>query len=388
MIKRSLWLLGLISLWLGALCLAGCGGKNAAGPGQAADQNKIVIGLIVPLTGEAATYGVSTKQGAELATGEINAGGGLLGRQIVFKIADDKGDPTEGAAAYTRLIDQDKVVAIIGAVMSKVSLAGAPICQSRGVPMITSSSTNPKVTEVGDYIFRACFIDPFQGTVGATFAFNNLKVRKAACIFDVGNDYTKGLSEFFRDKFSQLGGRIVGFEAHPIGATDFNAQLTKIVAAGPELIYISDYYNDVGLIAKQARDLGFKGYLMGGDGWDSPDLVGIGGKAVEGGYFTNHFSQDDKRPEVKNFVTTYTAKFGAAPDALAALGYDAANILFSAIRKTGSTDRAAIRDALKITSFNAVSGQITFDAARNPIKAAVIIKVKNGRQAYQATVRP
>lgn len=385
--KKSSLILNILWVLAVVVGLNGCGPKTA-GPSAQTDASKILIGLIVPLTGEAATYGVSTKQGAELAAAEINTGGGLLGKQIAFKIADDKGDPTEGAAAYTRLIDQDKVAAIIGAVMSKVSLAGAPICQSRGVPMITSSSTNPKVTEVGDYIFRACFIDPFQGTVGATFAFNDLKVKKAACIFDVGNDYTKGLSEFFRDRFSRLGGRIVGFEAHPTGATDFNAQLTKMIAAQPELIYISDYYNDVGLIAKQARDLGFKGYLLGGDGWDSPDLVGIGGTSVEGGYFTNHFSKDDKRPEVKDFVAAYTAKFGAAPDALGALGYDASNILFDAIKRAGSIDRAAIRDALKTTSFNTVSGKITFDADRNPIKSAVIIKVKNGQQAYQATVRP
>ncbi len=348
----------------------------------------IIIGVVAPLTGEAATFGKSTQEGAELAAAEWNAKGGINGSTIVLKIADDKGDPTEGAAAFTRLIDQEKVVAIVGTVMSKVSLAGAPICQAKKIPMISPTSTNEKVTLVGDFIFRACFIDNFQGVVGAAFAYNNLKVTKAACLFDVGNDYTKGLSESFRDAFVKLGGEVVGFEAHPTGATDFNAQLTKILASNPGLIYISDYYNDVGLITKQARALGYKGFFLGGDGWDSPELVKIGGDAVEGGFFTNHFSKDDTRPEVQEFVKNYTTKYGAAPDALAALAYDASNLMFDAIKRAGSTDGAAIRDAMAKANFKAVSGTITFDANRNPIKAAVIIEIKGGQQAYKATVQP
>lgn len=349
---------------------------------------EIKIGGVGPVSGEAATFGVSTREGEELAVEEWNAKGGVLGKKIKLIFEDDKGDPAEAATVYTKLIDQDKVVAIVGTVMSKCSLAGAPICQAKGVPMISPTSTNPKVTEVGDYIFRACFIDPFQGTVGANFAFNVLGVRKAGAIFDIGNDYTKGLAEFFRDQFIKLGGQIVGFESHPTGATDFKAQLTNLIKAGAELIYISDYYNDAGLIMKQARELGFKGYFLGGDGWDSPKLVEIGGESVEGGFFTNHFSKDDQRPEVQEFVKRYRAKFGKDPDALAALAYDAMNLMLTAIQNAGSTDGAKIKDALKNIKFNAVSGLITFDENRNPIKSAVIIEIKNGQQVYKTTVNP
>ncbi|MCX5974070.1 MAG: ABC transporter substrate-binding protein [Coprothermobacterota bacterium] len=351
-------------------------------------QPPTIIGVVAPLTGDSATFGKSTQEGAELAAAEWNAKGGINGSQIVLKMADDKSDPTEGAAGITRLIEQEKIVAEIGTVQSKVSLAIAPILQAKKIPMISPTSTNEKVTLVGDFIFRACFIDNFQGVVGAAFAYDNLKLTKAACLFDVGNDYTKGLAENFRDAFIKLGGTIVGFEAHPTGATDFNAQLTTIIAAGPELIYISDYYNDVGLICKQARALGYTGFFLGGDGWDSADLVKIGGDAVEGGFFTNHFSKDDTRPEVQAFVKDYTAKFGAPPDALAALAYDAANLMFDAINRAKSTDGTAIRDALKVADFKAVSGTIKFDANRNPIKAAVIIEIKGGQQTYKATVQP
>lgn len=352
------------------------------------EAKEIVIGGVGPVSGEAATFGQSTKEGCELAVEEWNAAGGLLGKKIKLIYQDDKGDPTEAATVWTKLITQDKVVAIVGTVMSKCSLAGAPISQQYKVPMISPTSTNPKVTEVGDYIFRACFIDPFQGTVGAKFAYENLKARKAACIFDVGNDYTKGLAEFFRDKFTQLGGTIVAFEAHPTGTTDFKAQLTKILAAKPDVIYISDYYNDVALIAKQARELGYNGPLVGGDGWDSPDLVKIGGTAVENGYFTNHFSKDDPRPIVQEFVKKYQAKFGKVPDALAALAYDAMVIMLDAIKRAGSTDPEKIKKALTETNINVVSGLITFDKNRNPVKSAVIIAIKNGQQVYQATVNP
>ena len=302
--------------------------------------------------------------------------------------ADDKGDPAEGATAYTKLIQQDKAVAIVGTVMSKVSLAGAPICQAAKIPMVATASTNPKVTQVGDYIFRACFIDPFQGTVGANFAFNNLKARKAAMIFDLGNDYTKGLAEFFKAQFEKLGGKIVADEGHATGVTDFKAQLTKIVQAKPDIIYNPDYYNDVALIAKQARELGFKGPLMGGDGWDSPDLVKIGGSAVEGCYFTNHYSKDDTRPVVQDFIKRYQAKFNETPDALAVLAYDAMNLILNAIKTAGKTDGPAIRDALAASDFNAVTGEIKFDADRNPIKSAVIIEIKNGQQTFVTTVNP
>ncbi|HPC38452.1 MAG TPA: ABC transporter substrate-binding protein [Exilispira sp.] len=378
--KRNLMfiLFTLVVVLLIGFAFAGC--KKEA--------KEIVIGGVGPVSGEAATFGQSTKEGCELAVEEWNAAGGLLGKTIKLIYQDDKGDPTEAATVWTKLITQDKVAAIVGTAMSKCSLAGAPISQQYKVPMISPTSTNPKVTEVGDYIFRACFIDPFQGTIGAKFAYENLNARKAACIFDVGNDYTKGLSEFFRDKFTELGGTIVAFEAHPTGTTDFKAQLTKIIAAKPDVIYISDYYNDVALIAKQARELGFNGPLVGGDGWDSPDLVKIGGTAVENGYFTNHFSKDDPRPIVQEFVKKYQAKFGKVPDAFAALAYDAMYIMLDAIKRAGSTDPEKIKKALAETNINVVSGLVTFDKNRNPIKSAVIIAIKNGQQVYQATVNP
>jgi len=346
------------------------------------------IGGVAPLTGEAATFGVSTKNGYDLAVSEWNAKGGIQGKQVKLVFADDKGDPAEGATVYTKLIEQDKCCAIVGTVMSKVSLAGAPICQAAKVPMIATASTNPKVTGVGNFVFRACFIDPFQGTVGAKFAFDELHAKKAACLFDVGNDYTKGLSEFFKTKFTALGGEVVGFEGHATGTSDFKAQLTKVLAAKPDVLYVSDYYSDVAIIAKQARELGFKGPLVGGDGWDSPKLVEIAGPAVEGCFFTNHYSKDDKAPIVQEFVAKYTAKYGSAPDALAALGYDGANIMLDAVNRAGSTDGTAIQAAMVKTDLRVVTGQVKFDGDRNPVKSAVIIEIKDGKQAYKATVAP
>jgi branched-chain amino acid transport system substrate-binding protein len=349
---------------------------------------EIKIGGVGPLTGEAATFGLSTKNGYEMAVAETNAKGGLLGKQVKLVFADDKGDPAEGATVFTKLIEQDKVSAIIGTVMSKVCLAGAPIAQNAKIPNIVTTATNPKITEVGNYIYRASFIDPFQGTVGAKFAFNDLKAKKAACLFDVGNDYTKGLSEYFKATFTQLGGQVVGYEGHATGTTDFKAQLTKVLAANPDVLYVSDYYNDVVLIAKQARELGFKGPLLGGDGWDSPKLTEIGGAAVEGCFFTNHYSPDDVSPVVQEFVKAYKVKFNSVPDAYATLAYVATEIMFDAITRAGSTDGPAIQAAMDKTNYQGVTGLIKFDEHRNPVKSAVIIEIKGGKQVYKATVNP
>jgi branched-chain amino acid transport system substrate-binding protein len=349
---------------------------------------EIRIGGVGPLTGEAATFGLSTKNGYEMAVAETNAKGGLLGKQVKLVFADDKGDPAEGATVFTKLIEQDKVCAIIGTVMSKVCLAGAPIAQNAKIPNIVTTATNPKITEVGNYIYRASFIDPFQGTVGAKFAFNDLKAKTAGCLFDVGNDYTKGLSEYFKAKFIELGGQVVGYEGHATGTTDFKAQLTKVLAAKPDVLYVSDYYNDVVLIAKQARELGFKGPLLGGDGWDSPKLVEIGGSAVEGCFFTNHYSPDDVSPVVQEFVKAYKTKYNSVPDAYATLAYVASEIMFDAITRAGSTDGPAIQAAMDKTNYQGVTGLIKFDEHRNPVKSAVIIQIKDGKQVYKATVNP
>jgi len=363
-----------------AALLASCGGG--------ASSKEIKIGGIGPVTGEAATFGISTKQGMELAVEEWNAKGGVLGKQVKLVFADDKGDPAEGATVYTKLIQQDKVVAIVGTVMSKVTLAGAPIAQAAKIPMITPTSTNEKVTQIGDYIYRACFIDPFQGTVGAKFSAGDLEAKTAAVIFDVGNDYAKGLAENFISTFEKLGGKVVSNEGHPSGATDFKAQLTKIVQAKPDVLYVPDYYNDVALIAKQARELGYKGPMVGGDGWDSPELVKIGGVSVENGFFTNHYSAADSRPLVQDFVKKFKAKNNAEPDALATLAYDAMYIMLDSVKRAGKTDGAAIRDALAKTDLGVVSGQVKFDANRNPVKSAVIIEIKGGAQVYKTTVNP
>jgi len=358
--------------------LSSCGGGSA----------EIKIGNINPITGEAASYGVSTKNGAALAIKEANDAGGVLGKKIKLIYADDKGDPAEGAVAYTKLIQQDKVIAILGTTTSRSALAGAPICQDAKIPMITPTATNEKVTAVGDYIFRGCFIDSFQGTVAAKYVATDLKAKTAGIIFDVGNDYSRGLEDTFKTTFEAAGGKVVVAEGHPSGAVDFKAQLTKIVQAKPDVLYIPDFYNDVGLIAKQARELGYTGPFVGGDGWDSPELAKIGGDAIEGGIFTNHYSKDDTRPVVQNFVAKYKAAYGTDPDAFAVLAYDSGKILIDAIKRAGSTDGAKIRDALAATKLDAVTGTISYDANRNPVKSAVIVQMKGGVQVYRATVNP
>ena len=368
--------------FLAAACtiaFASCGSGSSS---------EIKIASINPLTGEAASYGASTKNGATMAAEEWNAKGGILGKKIKLIYADDKGDPAEGAAVVTKMIQQDKVTAIIGPVTSRVTLAAAPIAQSSKIPLLTPTATNEKVTQVGDYIFRSCFIDSFQGTIAAKYAATELKAKTAAIIFDIGSDYSKDLAEKFKSVYESAGGKVVASEGHPSGTTDFKAQLTKIIQAKPEILYVPDFYSDVGLIAKQARELGFKRAFVGVDGWDSPELTKIGGEAIEGGIFTNHYSKDDTRPVVQDFVKRYQAKFNAAPDAFATLAYDGANILFSAIQKAGKTDSAAIQAALVATNMDCVTGKITFDENRNPIKSAVIVEIKGGQQVYKATVNP
>lgn len=371
------------------LAAAGCTPPQKAAAGGNSNSKDIVIGVIAPITGDVATFGQSTKQAMELATKQINAKGGINGKQVVLKIEDDKNDPVEAANAALKLINQDKVNAIIGSVSSKTTLAAAPITQKNKIPLITSTATNEKVTQVGDFVYRACFIDPFQGQVMAKFAYENLKKTKAAVLYDVGNDYSKGLAESFKSNFTKLGGTITTYETYAKGDQDFNAQLTKIKAANPDVIFLPDYYNTVGLIAKQARAQGINATLLGGDGWDSDDLVKIGGTAVEGAYFSNHYSPDNKTPEASAFIDAYKQAYNAVPDALAALAYDAGNILFDAIKRANSQDGAAIIDALsKTKDFQAVSGKINFDANRNPIKSAAIITIKDGKQAFATSVNP
>jgi branched-chain amino acid transport system substrate-binding protein len=355
---------------------------------------EIKIGGIFPMTGGSATFGKSSKEGMQIAVDEFNAKGGIAidGKKLLIKpIYDDTaGQPEQAANVARKQIDQNRVVAIVGEVVSKNSLAMAPICQSKGIVMISPASTNPEVTQKGDYIFRVCFLDSFQGVVGARYAYNDLKVKKAAILYDNANDYNKGLAKFFSEEFKRLGGQIVASEAFTDEekTVDFKAQLTKIKAAEPEFLYLPNYYGASALIMKQAKEIGLNVPAGGGDGWDSPDLVAIGGKSVEGGVFSNHFFKDDPRPEVQSFVKKYKELYSKEPDALASLAYDAAFVLMSAIEKAGSLKGANIRDVLKSIQINGVTGNITFDKDRNPVKSAVILQIKDGKQQYLTTVNP
>jgi len=356
-------------------------------------QNVIKLGLVAPLTGDVKTFGESTKNGFTVAVDEANAKGGINGKQIKVFIADDKNDPTEAANAGSKLINQDGVRLIIGSVSSKCSIPLSELCETMGAAMITPTSTNPKVTIRDDgtrkaMVFRACFIDPFQGAVAAKFALDNLKAKTSAILYDVGNDYVKGLAEFYRDDFVKGGGTVVAYESYAKDDADFSAILTKVKRENPDILYVPDYYNKVGLIAKQARQLGLKSVLMGGDGWDSPDMTKIAGEAIEGGYFTNHYSPDDPRPEVQEWVKKYEARFGSKPDALATLAYDATSLMIAAATQAGSDDPAKVRDALQSVQMKAISGSVTFDSSGNPIKSAAIMRYTRTGQEYVATVMP
>jgi branched-chain amino acid transport system substrate-binding protein len=374
------------SLLLGAVGLLSCAqGEQGGG----ASDGEIVIGEFGSLTGTTATFGISTKNGIDMAIEETNAAGGLLGRQVRVIVEDDQGRPEEAQTVVTKLITSDNVIAILGEVASSRTLAAAPVAQQNGIPMITPSSTNPAVTEVGDYIFRVCFIDPFQGYVMAKFASSSLGLDRVAILRDIKNDYSVGLADVFIENFNEMGGQIVGDQSYSEGDTDFSAQLTRLRASNPQAIFVPGYYTEVGLIARQAKQLGLNVPLLGGDGWDSPRLIEIGGEALNGSYFSNHYSVDDPKPEIQRFVTAYRTKYGETPDALAGLGYDAAMLLFDAIKRANSTDPTAIRDALAQTqNFAAISGTITLDENRNPVKPATVLQVKDGRLTFMELINP
>jgi branched-chain amino acid transport system substrate-binding protein len=374
-----------------AILVAGCKKEAPAGAAVAAD--KILIGHVSSMTGEAATFGESIDKGVRLALADVNAKGGVRGRQVALKTYDDQGKAEESAVAATRLITQDKVTLLLGAVISSGSLAVAPIADNAKVPMITASSTNPRVTKDGDktrpYVFRVCFIDPFQGTVLAKFARENLKVARVAILRDVGSDYSVGLADFFSRKLTELGGTIVSDLSYKAGDQDFKAQLTAIKSKAPELLYVPGYYTDVALIGRQARELGIKAPLAGGDGWDSAKLFEIAQGALDGSYFSNHYSQENPAPVVQAFVAKYKETYGTAPDAFSALGYDAARVAIDAIGRAKDLTGPAIRDAIEQTSgFEGVTGTITLDANHNPVKSSVILTIEKNQQKFAATVAP
>jgi len=348
----------------------------------------IVVGEFASLTGGNASFGQSSHKGTQLAVDEINAAGGVLGKKIKLLTEDDQSLAGQPAVIVRKLISSDKAIAILGEVASSKSLEAAPICQENKVPMISPASTNPKVTLVGDYIFRVCFIDPFQGTVGAKFALGK-GWKKVAVLTDVKQDYSKGLADFFKQAFLANGGTIAKEQSYSSGDKDFKAQLTSIKSTKPDALYVPGYYGEVALIARQARQLGIKVPLIGGDGWVGDSLIPVAGKAIEGCYFSNHYSEEDQSPVIQNFVKKYQATYGSVPDAMAALGYDSAKILAAAITTAGKTDGPAVRDALAATkNYQAVTGNITLDKDRNATKAAVIMTVKDGKFAYVETVQP
>jgi len=366
-----------VSLALGALA---CSGGKSGG-------DVIVVGHVASMTGDTATFGRSADQGMRMAIEELNAAGGVLGKKLELVTEDDRSVTEEARTAAQKLLQRDHVVALLGEVASSRSLAAAPEAQRAKVPMISPGSTNPKVTEVGDYVFRACFIDPFQGAVMARFAMNELHAKRLAILFDFKQDYSVGLAEFFRDTVKKNGGEIVADERYTSGDIEFRAQLTTIRAANPDAIFVPGYYTELGLIAKQARELGVNVPLLGGDGWDSEKTLEIGGDAVEGYFFSTHYAADSDNPRVQEFVKRFAAKYGATPDAMAALGYDTAGILADSLKRAGTTDGAKLRDAIAATSgFDGVTGKISIDPNRNARKDAVVLQIRGGKFHYYRTV--
>lgn len=366
-----------------SLCLAAITSFGA----QAAEE-PIKIGHYASMTGTEATFGVSTDNGIKLAIKEFNAAGGLKGRMIELITYDDQGKADEAVKTVTRLIGNDKVTAILGEVASSRSIAGGQVAQQKGVPMITPSSTNALVTEIGDMVSRVCFIDSFQGYVGAKFAAENLKAKKAAILYNRAQAYSTGLADDFKNAYKKLGCAVATEQAYGDGDTDYNAQLATIRKANVDVIYIPGYYTEVVNIARQARKLGIKVPLLGGDGWDSEELKNAG-DALNDCYFSNHYSHEEKRPEVQDFVAKYQKEFGKVPDGLAALGYDAARLLFDAMGRAKSLEGKELAKAINATKdFKGVTGKITIDENRNAVKLAVVLKVVDGKTNYVATIEP
>lgn len=371
-----------------------CGFTSACDPKASApgapDHSLIKIGYYGDLSGPTFNFGESAKNGVLMAAEEINQAGGINGRRVDVVIEDDQGSPERAATRASKLIDRDKVIAVIAGGTSGNSRAGAPKAQVAKIPLIAPSATDPAVTPIGDYIFRACFIDTFQGEVMAKFAVNTLKARKAAILLDFNSPYSRGLSDFFELSFTRLGGQIVAKQLYTITDGDYRGQLNSIRLAAPDVIYIPGYYGNVALIAKQARQIGITQPLLGGDGWDAPELWDLGGDSLNGSYISNHYSAEDPSPAIQAFVREYKLRYGnLLPDAHAALAYDAMRVLFDAIQRAGTTDGPKLRDALAQTkSFPGVTGIITINDERNAIKPAVVLKLQDRKYIYQETIQP
>jgi branched-chain amino acid transport system substrate-binding protein len=379
-IKMNLKRIALMFLVLALLVpsLAACSASAA---------NTIKIGGLAPLTGSVSVYGIAATNGAKLAFAEINKAGGILGKKIDYTVLDEKGDVNEAINAYNKLADQTKVVAILGDVTSKPSISVAQQAAKVNMPMISATATALDVTKQGTNVFRACFIDPFQGKTMAAFAADSLKVTKVAIIYNSGDDYSVGLTDAFKAEAAARGLQVVASESYSPDDKDFKAQLTKIASASPEALFIPDYYNTVALIANQAKSIGLNVPLMGADGWDGVLTVAAPAE-VEGAYFCNHYSSEDQDPKVQGFLTSYKTTYKTDANAFAALGYDAAYILAAAITKAGNTDSAAIVKALAETDYTGVTGNIKFDADRNPIKSVAITKIVDGKYTFFSKVTP
>jgi branched-chain amino acid transport system substrate-binding protein len=364
------------------------GGSKAS---QDTSGNEILIGHYASLTGETSTFGTETDQGVKLAIKELNEKGGINGKKFKLDTQDDRSLAEEAKTVVTGFAANPKIVAVIGEVASKRSIIAAPVLQNAGIPMVSPSSTNPNVTEQGDYIFRVCFIDPFQGYVMAKFAYETLGAKKVAILRNQSEDYSVGLASEFKANFEKMGGTIIADVSYKAEDPDFRSQLGQVKEA--DAIFVPGYYGEVGTIARQAREMGIKAPLMGGDGWDSEKLIqGAGGpgKALEGSYFSNHYSKDDTSSRVQNFVKAFEKEYdGKKPSGLAALGYDAMMIIADAIKRAGSTERAKVKEALAQTkNFPGVTGDITIDDKRNATKPAVVLEIKGAEFAYKTTITP
>jgi branched-chain amino acid transport system substrate-binding protein len=357
---------------------------------SAATNDPIKIGHYASLTGKDASFGMTARKGALLAVEELNANGGVLGRRIEYLVEDIQSKQGESATAVKKLISRDKVIAVLGGNASTNSLEAAPICQNARVPMMAITSTAPEVTAMGDYIFRICFIDPFQGAVLAKFAREKLNAKRVALLTSATMSYSVGLSKVFRERFTEMGGEIVAEQKYSEGDKDFKAQLTSIRTLKPDVIAATGFYTEAALICIQARSLGLTVPIIGGDGWEAPQLMELGGRAVEGTYYSTHYSPENEAPEVQGFVQRFKARFNQeTPDAVCALGYDAMMLVADAIRRAGTTESAKLRDAIAATKdFQGVTGRTTIDAQRNSAKPAVILTVKEGRARFVQSVEP
>jgi branched-chain amino acid transport system substrate-binding protein len=380
------WAVLLVGVFV--ISFIGCGQKESSSSG---DGNEIVIGHVASLSGDTATFGTSADEGIKLALDEVNQKGVLGGKKIKVITEDDRSMGDEAKTATNKLISRDHVVAILGEIASSRSIAMAPVCEDAKIPMLSPGSTNPKVTQGFQYVFRNCFIDPFQGESMARFAIEDLKLKKFAFLYPVNSDYGVGLRKYVNDYLSKVGAEVVANESYVEKTdADFKPQLTKIKAANPDAVFVTGYYTEAGLIARQAKQLGLTCPLIGGDGWDSDQTLKIGGDAVNGCFFSNHYSPDEKRAEVQAFVEGYKKKYnGKTPDAMAILGYDAMKIMADAINRAGSTNGDKIRDALAATKdFPGASGNTTIDKDHNAKKAIVIIEIKNGEFTYRTKIEP